>query len=118
MRGLFVGLLALLLSFCWADEVVQTFDAPDTEISGLTWGDGSLWAVSTETNTLFELDPNGGAVLNSFSVSVAGGHEITGLAFYNGILYVGENYPGSTNSGYIYKYTTTGVFQGSTDVVC
>ena len=102
----------------WADEVTGSFTMPSDDITGLAWGNGYLWAVDTETHILYQLNPTSGDVINSFSVAVAGGHVITGLAFYNDILYVAEDYPGSTNSAYIYKYSSTGVFQGNVDVVC
>jgi hypothetical protein len=91
---------------------------PSDDITGLAWGNGYLWAVDTETHVLYQINPASGDVINSFTVAVAANHEITGLAFYGSTLYVGEDYPGSTSSGYVYKYSTTGVFQGSVDVVC
>jgi hypothetical protein len=115
-----VVLLFLFSVFLFANaaDVVVIFDLPSDDITGLAYGNGSLWAVDSDSHTLYELDPSDGTILSQFNVSVAASHEITGLAFYNNILYVGENYPGGTSSGYVYKYTTTGVFQGSVDVVC
>ena len=101
-----------------ADEVALSFTAPSGEITGLAWGNDYLWAVDTNNHTLYQLNPTSGDVINSFTVSVAANHEITGLAFYNNTLYVGEDWPGSTNSGYVYRYSTTGTFQGGVDVVC
>ena len=101
-----------------ADEVAGSFAMPSDDITGLAWGNGYLWAVDTETRILYQINPTSGDVINSFTVAVAANHDITGLAFYNNTLYVGEDYPGSTNSGYIYRYSTTGAFQGSVDVVC
>ncbi len=101
-----------------AGDVVASFDLPADDITGLAFGNGSLWAVDSDSHTLYEVDPSDGTVLSQFNVAVAGGHEITGLAFYNNILYIGENYPGGTSSGFVYKYTPAGVFLGSVDVVC
>ena len=117
MKLVFLLLFSVLL-FANAADVVVIFDLPSDDITGLAYGNGSLWAVDSDSHTLYEVDPSDGTVLSQFSVAVAGGHEITGLAFFNNILYIGENYPGATSSGFVYKYTTSGVFQGSVDVVC
>ena len=101
-----------------ADEVAGSFAAPSSDVTGLAWGNGYLWAVDATSRMVYQLDPAGGEVVSSFPVSVAANHEITGLAFYGNSLYIGEDWPGSTSSGYIYRYSTTGSFQGSVDVVC
>lgn len=116
MKVVFLLLFSVFLA--GAADIVATFDLPADDITGLAFGNGSLWAVDSDSHTLYEVDPSDGTVLSQFNVAVAGGHEITGLALFNNILYIGENYPGATSSGFVYKYTTTGVFQGSVDVVC
>ena len=118
MKRMFIGLLLLLVGLGWSDEVVNSFDAPDIGITGLAWGNGSLWAVSSATNMVYELDPSDGDILSFFPVSVVAGHEITGLTFHNTILYVGEDLPGTGSSAYIYKYSTLGVYQGHIPLVC
>jgi len=111
-------LLFSVFLFANAGDVVGTFNLPSDDITGLAHGNGSLWAVDSDSHTLYELNPSDGTILSQFNVAVAASHEITGLAFYNNILYVGENLPGGTSSGYVYKYTPAGAFLGSVDVVC
>jgi len=117
MKGLF--LLALVPAVCLAASVVQTFDAPDTGITGLAWGDGVLWAVDGTTQYIYGIDPSNGSVTSSFYVTdqtssynpAAGG-----LAYGDGIIYLAM-YSGSSY-GKMYKYDVGGLYLGEFDVYC
>jgi len=108
-------LMLLLAAAASAKAIVSTIDAPDTNISGLAWGNGSLWAVDAVSDYVFELDPETGAVLSSFYFE----HHVTvvptGLAYSESqdMVYCGGWY-GTT--GYVYKYTPTGTYKGMVDM--
>jgi len=88
-------ILLLLLSFAAilpAQQIVRSFDAPDSGISGLAYCDNTLYAVGSISSTVYELDEMSGSVTASWTVS--------------------------TISGHVYKYTTSGSYQGTADVLC
>jgi len=97
-------------------QIVQTIDAPDTGISGLGYGDGSLWAVDGTTEMAYEVDPADGTVLESWycenSTKVP-----SGLTFAGGNVYIVM----ATTSGtyaYGYRYTQSGSYQASFSMDC
>jgi hypothetical protein len=47
--------------------VLQTFAAPAGSHRGLTWGDGSLWYASSDTDRIYRLNPADGTVQNDFA---------------------------------------------------
>lgn len=95
-----------------AQTVVATLDAPDTNISGLAYGNGCLWAVDGVTNYLHSVDPATGTVLGSWYVTPFAGETPTGCAFGNGTVYVGM-----TNN-YVNMYNVSGEYQGQFTVAC
>jgi hypothetical protein len=101
------AVLAMALSA--QPQVVNSFDAPDTGISGLAFTDGSLFALSSVSQTVFRLDPSTGVVQDSFIVSPTGPD---GLGDAGSLLYVTN---GTSN---VYKYTLDGTAQGSTSLYC
>jgi outer membrane protein assembly factor BamB len=109
MKICFVMCAALAMALWAQPQVVNSFDAPDTGISGLTFTDGSLFALSSVSQTVFRLDPTTGAVQDSFTVSPAGPN---GLGDAGSLLYVTN---GTSN---VYKYTLDGTAQGSTSLYC
>jgi hypothetical protein len=115
---LVIACLCTCVLLAGADEVANSFPAPSSDITGLAWGNNYLWAVDTSNRTVYQLNPGNGSVVNSFTVTVAANHVITGLAFYSNSVYIGADWPGSVNSGYVYRYSTTGSYQGVVDVVC
>jgi hypothetical protein len=116
MKGIL--LLALIPAACFAG-VVQTFDAPDTGITGLAWGDGVLWAVDGTTQYIYGINPSDGSVTTSFYVTdqtstydpVAGG-----LAYGNNTIYLAMH--SGTAYGKMYKFNTAGSYLGEFDVYC
>jgi outer membrane protein assembly factor BamB len=98
-----------------AKGIVSTIDAPDTNISGLAWGNGSLWAVDAVTDYVYELDPATGTVISSFYFNHTTTIVPTGLAYSEGqnMLYCGGWY-GTT--GYVFKYNPDGTYQGMVDM--
>ncbi|PIE51271.1 hypothetical protein CSA37_12745 [Candidatus Fermentibacteria bacterium] len=114
MRNVIIVLI-LVATVASAHSVVATIDAPDTNISGLAWGDGSLWAMDALTDMVFQLDPATGAVQNSFYFNHQVNVTPTGLAYSASLdmVYCGGWY--NTN-GYIYKYTSSGEYKGMVDM--
>lgn len=115
----FLGFLLFLPILAFGADIIETFDAPDTGITGLAYGDGSLWAVDGTTQYVYELDPSDGSVISSFYITdqtptydpVPGG-----LAYTDGYIYVAM-YDGSTY-GKFYKYTPDGVLETNFDAYC
>jgi hypothetical protein len=94
-----------------AQVVVQTLDAPDTNISGIAIGAGSMWAVDGVTNNLYKLDPATGSVLASWYIPNSTDHP-TGLGFGNNQLFVGMG------SDSVYIYTTGGAYVSQFSAIC
>jgi outer membrane protein assembly factor BamB len=97
-------------------EIVLTLESPGSEISGLAWGDGSLWAVDAATSTIFRLDDSTGDVIDSFQVDHPSYLTATGLAYSDehqslvlGLWDVGTN-------GYVYILTPEGENKGSSSM--
>ncbi len=107
--------LLIIASLASAKAIVSTIDSPDTNISGLAWGNGSLWAQDAVTDMVFELDPETGEVLSSFYFDHIINVVPTGLAYseQHNLVLCGGWY---TTNGYVYKYTPTGTYQGMIDL--
>lgn len=113
-------MLLLLLSFAAvlsAQQIVRSFDAPDSGISGLAYHDNTLYAVGSISSIVYELDEMSGSVNNSWTVSTIGTETPTGIGYAGNLLYVAAD-DGSGAAGHVYKYTTSGSYQGSADVLC
>ena len=114
-----VTLILILPAIALGATVINSFDAPDTGISGLAWDGTHLWAVDGTTQYAYELDPADGTVLSSFYITdqtptynpVPGG-----LVSLNDLLYV-TMYDG-TSYGKVYKYDSAGNYGGLFDVYC
>lgn len=114
-----LGILLVTAAVSLGATVVETFDAPDTGITGLAWGDGVLWAVDGTTQYIYGIDPSDGSVTTSFYVTdqtstydpAAGG-----LAYGNGTIYLAMH--SGTQYGKMYKYNASGAYQGEFDVYC
>lgn len=115
MKKLILCLL-LLSALVSAKSIVLTLDAPDTNISGLAWGDGRLWAVDEMTDYVYSVDPGTGAVESSFYVAHASSYFPTGLAYSEDHTLVLVGLWNNGTTGYVYKYTPTGTFSGSVDM--
>ena len=111
MKILTMAVLAMAAAVS-AQTGVATLDAPDTNISGLAYGNGCLWAVDGVTNYLHSVDPATGSVLGSWYVAPVSGETPTGCAFGDNTVYVGM-----TNAR-VYMYNLSGVFQGDFTVNC
>jgi len=106
--------LALALLFVLpvsAQVVVQTLDAPDTNISGLAFGAGSGWAFDNVTGWLYQFDTSTGAVQSSWFMDLAGA-QARGLGFGNNQIYL------VLSSGYVNIYSTSGSFVGTFSALC
>ena len=108
-------LMMVLAAAASAKAIISTIDAPDTNISGLAWGDNCLWAMDAVTDFVYQLDPATGAVQSSFYFPHATNIVPTGLAYSDNLdmLYLGGWY---STTGYVYKYTTAGAYQGMVDM--
>ncbi len=117
MRWLLLPLLLAAGAGLATPQIVHTIDAPDTGISGLGYGNGSLWAVDGATEMAYEVDPSDGTVLGSWfcenSTRVP-----TGLTFAGDEVYIIMAYVSSGSSPYCYRYDQSGTFQASFDLDC
>ncbi len=106
--------LLVLVPAVFGATVVQTIDAPDTGITGLGYGSGSLWAADGTTSWIYELDPSDGSVLSSFyfDYGTPGGMTLCGSTLHILRADAGGNY------GYVYKFSSSGTFEGSYDSTC
>lgn len=114
-------ILAILIfpAIALGATVVNSFDAPDTGISGLTWDGTNLWAVDGTTQYAYQLDSSDGTVLSSFYIAdqpsaydpVPGG-----VAYHGSTLYVVMH--AGTNYGSVYRYNSGGTYLGQFDVYC
>ncbi len=112
-------LLFVVVGISLADyQIVSTIDAPDLNISGLGYGNGSLWAVDRVTENIYEVDPASGSVQNSWYCSVNGARIPSGLAFAYGTVYIACALPGSMTDPYCYKYSSSGTYSGNFDLDC
>ena len=111
------ALTTLLPFICFGASVVHTIDAPDTNISGLAWGDDKLWALDEGSSFIYGLDPGSGTVLESFEVVHTAGSDWipAGLAYSNNMLF--SSFVKGTYYSYIYFYDTTGNYIGN-DPIC
>jgi len=116
MRWLLLPLL--VAGACLAQpQIVQTIDAPDTGISGLGYGDGSLWAVDGTTEMAYEVDPTDGTVLESWYCENSS-KVTTGLTFAGGEVYIVMANASSGTSAYAYRYTPAGSYEGMFSLDC
>ncbi len=114
-----VTLILILLAIALGATVINSFDAPDTGISGLAWDGTNLWAVDGTTQYAYELDPVNGDVLSSFYIMdqtptynpVPGG-----VIYLNDTLYV--TMFDSTLYGKVYKFDSAWNYGGMFDVYC
>jgi len=112
----FIFLVCAGVSF--ADyEIVATIDAPDTNISGLGFGDGSLWAVDGVIEYAYQVNPSTGAVQNSWYC--ANSNRVpTGLTYANSTVYIIMTTMPSQNNSYCYRYNNSGAYLGQFDLDC
>ena len=107
-------LTIILFVIAPAKSIVQTFDSPAGDISGLGWGGGNLWATDAFTKEIYKIDPGSGDVLDSFTTIITTTFEATGLAVENDIVYIGA-WNNSTDA-YVYKYSYSGTLTGAVNM--
>jgi DNA-binding beta-propeller fold protein YncE len=69
-------------------DLLQSFDAPGNEPSGLTWDGESLWCAEWEEAMIYKLDPSSGSIIESFE---APEDQPTGLAWDGRYLWNADN---------------------------
>ena len=108
-------LLLIIATAASAKAIITTLDAPDTNISGLAWGNGSLWAMDALTDYVYEINPETGDVISSFYFDHVTTIVPTGLAYSetSDMVLCGGWY-GTT--GYVFKYSPTGDYLGMVDM--
>ncbi len=114
---IFIVLAILLPTICFGVSVVRTIDAPDTNISGLAWGEDKLWALDEESSFIYGLDPVTGIVEVSFEVihTACPSYSPAGLTYQSGTLF--SSYISGNSSSYIYFYSSSGNYLGR-DCLC
>ncbi|MCK5132276.1 MAG: hypothetical protein KAR40_09025 [Candidatus Sabulitectum sp.] len=98
-------------------QIVSTIDAPDTNISGLGFGNGSLWAVDGVTEFAYKIDPTTGTVQNSWFCA-NGTKKPSGLTFANNAVYIAMGNPPTLTYSYCYRYNTSGNYLGQFSLDC
>ena len=100
-------------------QIIDTIDAPDANISGLGYGNGSLWAVDCVTENAYQVNPATGAVQNSWFC--ADPYPTmpwipSGLTFANNTVYIIVNrYTFLANA---YMYNTSGIKFSEFSLTC
>ena len=111
--------LFVLTGLCMADyAVVATIDAPDTNISGLGFGNGALWAVDGVTEYAYKLDPATGTVELNWYLAENTTKVPSGLTFANNTVYIACGVSPNLTSSYCFKYDDQGVYQASFSLDC
>jgi len=113
----FLPLVLLAGTAMAATQIVATLDAPDTNITGLGFGNGSLWAVDHDTEFAYRVNPATGAVEHSWYCSNST-QVPSGLTYANGTIYISMGNPPNLTSSYAYRYNESGVYQGQFDLDC
>ena len=107
-----VGLAAmtLLAAMTWGFSITGSFPSPDSDIRGLAWMDGTLYAADASSGIVFALDPDDGSILDSwetgFNVSA------TSLGSTSDTLFVGFA------NGYVRGYSDVGLVLAQASLVC
>lgn len=115
--------LILSILFCGgitvvnAYEVVQTLDAPDSNISGLGYGNGSLWAVDDTSEYVYALNPATGAVSISWYIDNES-RVPSGCTFTAGKVYIACGVPPDRLNSKGYIYNPRGTYYGYFGMGC
>ncbi|MBN1434749.1 hypothetical protein JW921_08320 [Candidatus Fermentibacterales bacterium] len=83
-----LAVLPVVVALASAASVVDTLASPALSISGLAFGQDLLWALDTDEQTVFVIDPTSGGIVNTLSLSYITGYECYGLAISNDTLFV------------------------------
>lgn len=110
-----LGMVLLLPLICFGASVDRTLAAPDSNISGLAWGEGRLWCLDENTSRAYGLNPVTGNVEVSFDFSGYSSYSPAGLTYYDGKLF--GSFINGSSSTYLYWYTTSGSY-GGYDIFC
>jgi len=102
-------LLMIPAGLLYAHSVVLTLDAPDTNISGLAWGNDNLWALDATTRFIHQFSPTTGDIVSTFYFDYVESMNPTGLAYSTTLdRLVAGGWLGT--NGYVYQYTPDGTF--------
>ena len=114
-----VFFFALILFFLAAQGavIVKTFDAPADGINGLAYNGTSLYASTGTTDEVYKLNPETGAVTNSWQKSLSNGMHFAGLGFAGDLLYIGAGESSGMN-GFFYKYNQSDQEHGNVNIFC
>ncbi|NLP04663.1 hypothetical protein GX411_01755 [Candidatus Fermentibacteria bacterium] len=110
MRKLFLLLALIPVTAGAAPQIVRSFDAPDTGITGLACSGGSdLYAVSGPSHKLFKINPVTGAVIDSWTLAPT---NLNGLGMAGGSLFV------TNGTSTVYNYNTSGTLIDTSIIMC
>ena len=110
--------LGLFTVLAVADNtIIATFDAPDTNVSGLGFGDGFLWAVDGTTEFAYKVDPVTGTAEDSWYIENTT-RVPSGCTYANSTLYIACGTPPNLTTSYCYKYTSAGTYSGMFSLDC
>jgi len=91
--------------------ITDTIPSPGESVTGLAWGDGSLWGVSG--SRIFRMDVESAEVIHSFDCAIPNVYYSTGLAYSSGHDMVLLGLWDGGYNGYVYKYGPDGRMMGS-----
>ena len=112
-------LLPLIAAVCIADPAIdRTLTAPDGSITGLGFGEGYLWALDSESETVYKLDPVSGSVEDSWVCTQVGSRVPTGLTYCSNYIFVAAATAPNYTSAYCYRYSSSGTYSSSFDLDC
>ncbi|MEA3266702.1 MAG: hypothetical protein U9P42_07145 [Candidatus Fermentibacteria bacterium] len=112
-------LLFVVAGISLADyQIIATIDAPDTNISGLGYGNGSLWAVDQVTEFAYQVNPVSGAVQNVWFCAENTTRKPSGLTFANNTVYIAAGATSALTDPWCYRYNTSGTYLGCFDLDC
>lgn len=93
-----------------APQIVKSFDAPDTGITGLACsGSSDLYAVSGPSHKLFKINVATGGVIESWTLAPT---NLNGLGMAGGNLFV------TNGTSTVYSYNTSGTLIDTSIIMC
>ncbi len=93
-----------------APQIVRSFDAPDSGITGLACsGSSDLYAVSGPSHKLFKINVVTGAVIDSWTLAPT---NLNGLGMAGGSLFV------TNGTSTVYNYSTSGTLIDTSIIMC
>ncbi len=105
------AMILCLAAAAGAVTILETYDAPDENLGGLAFLDGSLYAVDSLSGQVYRIDPATGEVESQWSTACLP-NTATGMGATPGTLWIGFT------NGMVRRYGEDGTVLGTVDAVC